>query len=203
MSLIILLVIVGVAAFWVMGAYNGLISLKNQVANAWKQIDVQLKRRHDLIPNLIESVKGAMQFEKQTLEAVIAARNTAIAAAQGAAGAGTDVPTAQAVTKTAAAEGQLTASLGRLFAVVEAYPQLKATGNIAQLQEELVSTENKIAFSRQLYNDTATDYNTKQQQFPTNFVAGLAHASPAQLWEISDAAERENVKVDLGMNPKA
>ena len=200
MGLIILLVLVAVVAFWVMGAYNGLISLKNQVANAWKQIDVQLKRRHDLIPNLIESVKGAMQFEKSTLEAVVQARNTAIAAAKGASGAA--LPTAQAVTATAAAEGQLTQSLGRLFAVVEAYPQLKATGNIAQLQEELVSTENKIAFSRQLYNDTSTEYNTKQQQFPTNLVAGLAHASTAQLWEITDAAERDVVKVDLGMNPK-
>ncbi|HUO52681.1 MAG TPA: LemA family protein, partial [Gemmatimonadaceae bacterium] len=114
-----------------------------------------------------------------------------------------DLPTAQTVSATAAAEGQLTASLGKLFAVVEAYPQLKATGNISQLQEELVSTENKIAFSRQLYNDTATEYNTRQQQFPTNLVAGMAHASPAGLWEISDAAEREVVKVDLGMNPKA
>src|SRR5262249_27567538 len=197
----ILLVIVAVIAFWVMGAYNGLISLKNQVANAWKQIDVQLKRRHDLIPNLVEAAKGAMQFEKQTLEAVVAARNTALAAAKG--GRAGDLPSAQAVTATAAAEGQLTASLGRLFAVVEAYPQLKATGNIGQLQEELVSTENKIAFSRQLYNDTATEYNTKQQQFPTNLVAGMAHASAAQLWEISDAAEREVVKVDLGMTPKA
>jgi LemA protein len=203
MGLIILLVIVVAIGLWVMSAYNGLISLKNQVANAWKQIDVQLKRRHDLIPNLIESVKGAMQFEKQTLEAVVAARNNAIAAAKGASAAPGDVPTAQAVTATAAAEGQLTASLGRLFAVVEAYPQLKATQNIGALQEELVSTENKIAFSRQLYNDTATEYNTRQQQFPTNFVAGIAHASTAQLWEISDAAEREVVKVDLGMNPKA
>lgn len=201
MGLIIFLVVAALIAFWVMGAYNGLISLKNQVANAWKQIDVQLKRRHDLIPNLIESVKGAMQFEKQTLEAVISARNTAIAANRGTTGA--DLPTAQAVTATAAAEGQLTQSLGKLFAVVEAYPQLKATSNVAQLQEELVSTENKIAFSRQLYNDTATEYNTRQQQFPTNLVAGLAKASTAQLWEITDAAEREVVKVDLGMNPKA
>jgi LemA protein len=201
MSFIILLVVVAVIAFWVMGAYNGLISLKNQVANAWKQIDVQLKRRHDLIPNLVEAAKGAMQFEKSTLEAVVNARNTAIAAARGASTG--DLPTAQAVTATAAAEGQLTASLGRLFAVVEAYPQLKATGNIGQLQEELVSTENKIAFSRQMYNDTATQYNTRQQQFPTNLVAGLAHASAAQLWEIADAAERDVVKVDLGMTPKA
>ncbi len=200
MSALILLGLIALAAFWLMGAYNGLISLKNQVANAWKQIDVQLKRRHDLIPNLVESVKGAMNFERQTLEAVIAARNTAIAAAKG--GTGAALPTAQQVQQTASAEGALTASLGRLFAVVEAYPQLKATGNIAQLQEELVSTENKIAFSRQLYNDTTTEYNTKQQQFPTSLVAGMAGASAAQLWEITDAAEREVVKVDLGMNPK-
>ena len=200
MSILLLLAVLAVIAFWVVGAYNKLISLKNQVANAWKQIDVQLKRRHDLIPNLVEAAKGAMQFEKQTLEAVISARNSAIAAAKSASA--TDGPSAQAVAQTAAAEGQLTASLGRLFAVVEAYPQLKATGNIGQLQEELVSTENKIAFSRQLYNDTATEYNTKQQQFPTNLVAGMAGASPAQLWEISDAAEREVVKVDLGMTPK-
>ena len=200
MSFLILLGVAAVVAFWFVCAYNGLISLKNQVANAWKQIDVQLKRRHDLIPNLIESVKGAMNFERQTLEAVVQARNTAIAAAKGGTGA---LPSAQQVQQTASAEGQLTASLGRLFAVVEAYPDLKATGNIRALQEELTSTENKIAFSRQLYNDTSTEYNTKQQQFPTNLVAGIAGASAAQLWEITDAAEREVVKVDLGMSPKA
>jgi len=200
MSGLILLAIVAALIFWLIGAYNGLISLKNQVANAWKQIDVQLKRRHDLIPNLVEAAKGAMQFERQTLDEVIAARNSAIAATSGAGGA--DLPTAQAVATTAAAEGKLSASLGKLFAVVEAYPQLKATGNIAQLQEELTSTENKIAFSRQLYNDTATEYNTKQQQFPTSLVAGMAGASAASLWEITDAAEREVVKVDLSMSPK-
>ena len=198
------LAMVALLLLFIAAVYNRLVKLRNGVQNAWADIDVQLKRRHDLIPNLVEAAKGAMQFEKQTLEAVIAARNNAITAAKGAStGAAGDLPTAQAVTATAAAEGQLTASLGRLFAVVEAYPQLKATGNIGQLQEELVSTENKIAFSRQLYNDTATEYNTKQQQFPTNLVAGLAHASAAQLWEISDAAEREVVKVDLGMTPKA
>jgi LemA protein len=199
--LFILLAVAAIVVFWVISAYNGLIALKNQVANAWKQIDVQLKRRHDLIPNLIESVKGAMNFEKSTLEAVVQARNTAIAANTGGGAGG--LPTAQTVAATASAEGQLTASLGRLFAVVEAYPDLKATGNIKALQEELSSTENKIAFSRQLYNDTATEYNTKQQQFPTTLVAGMAGASTAQLWEITDAAERENVKVDLSMNPKS
>ncbi|HKT08020.1 MAG TPA: LemA family protein [Gemmatimonadaceae bacterium] len=199
MGLIVLLIIVVVLGFWFVGVYNNLVSLKNQVFNAWKQIDVQLKRRHDLIPNLVETVKGAMNFERDTLEAVVAARNKAIAVQAPTAG---GAPSAQQVQQTAAAESQLTGALGRLFAVVEAYPDLKATGNVAQLQEELTSTENKIAFARQLYNDTATQYNTKQQQFPANLVAGFAKAAPAELWEITDAGERENVKVDLSMNPK-
>jgi LemA protein len=200
MSMLILIGLIVIVGFWFVSAYNGLISLKNQVANAWKQIDVQLKRRHDLIPNLIESVKGAMNFEKSTLEAVVQARNSAIAATQG--GGGAALPSAQQVQQTAAAETQLTGALTRCMAIVEAYPDLKATGNIKALQEELTSTENKIAFSRQLYNDTATEYNTKQQQFPTSLVAGAAGASSASLWEITDAAERDVVKVDLGMNPK-
>ena len=186
MGLIILLVILAVVVLWVIGAYNSLVALKNQVLNGWKQIDVQLKRRHDLIPNLVNTVKGAMNFEKQTLEAVIAARNKAV--------------NASGVAATAKAEGELTQALGRLFALTEAYPDLKATGNIAQLQEEITSTENKIGFSRQHYNDTATAYNTKQMQFPTNLVAGLAKAVPAELWEIEDAAERAVPKVDLSMN---
>ena len=186
MGLLIFGVIAVLVLFWVIGAYNGLIALKNRVLNAWKQIDVQLKRRHDLIPNLVETVKGAMNFERQTLEAVIAARNRAIGA--------------QGVSATAKAEGELSQALGRLFALTEAYPDLKATGNVAQLQEELTSTENKITFARQLYNDEATLYNTKQMQFPTNLVAGLARATPAELWEIEDAAERAVPKVDLGFN---
>jgi LemA protein len=173
---------------WVIGAYNRLISLKNQVANAWKQIDVQLKRRHDLIPNLVNAVKGAMDFEKSTLEAVISARNRAVSAA------GTGVA------QVAAAEGELTQALGRLFALSENYPQLKATANIQQLQEELTSTENKVGFARQAYNDFATSYNTAQQQFPTNLVAGLAKAAPAVLWEIEEASERAVPNVDLSMN---
>src|SRR6266508_1480825 len=183
MAMIILLVILVLLAFWVIGAYNGLISLKNQIANAWKQIDVQLKRRHDLIPNLVNTVKGAMNFERTTLEAVISARNKAVSA--------------QGVKQTAQAEGELTQALGRLFALTEAYPQLKATGNVAQLQEELTSTENKIGFARQLYNDTATQYNTKQATFPTMLVAGLAKAAPAELWQISDDTERAVPAVDL------
>jgi LemA protein len=184
MGLVIFLVVVVALVFWVIGAYNNLIALKNRVLNAWKQIDVQLKRRHDLIPNLIESVKGAMQFERQTLEAVISARAKAMSA--------------EGVRATARAEGELTQALGRLFALAESYPDLKATANVGQLQEELTSTENKIAFARQLYNDEATLYNTKQMQFPTNLVAGLAKATPAELWEIEDAAERAVPKVDLG-----
>jgi len=195
LGLIVLVVVAAGLAFWVIGAYNGLVALKNQVANAWKQIDVQLKRRHDLIPNLVNTVKGAMQFEKDTLEAVISARNKAIAV-QTAGG-----PAGPSVGQTAAAETQLSGALSKLFAVVEAYPDLKATGNVAQLQEELTSTENKIAFARQLYNDTATEYNTKQQQFPTSLVAGMAGAKAAELWEITDVAERENVNVDLSMTP--
>jgi LemA protein len=191
MSVLVLVLVIGVGIFWLIGAYNALISLKNQVANAWKQIDVQLKRRHDLIPNLVETVKGAMQFERGTLEAVVSARNQAISVERANAG----------VAQTAAAESQLSGALSRLLAVVEAYPTLKATGNVSQLQEELTSTENKISFARQLYNDTATLYNTKQAQFPTNFVAGMAGASPVELWEITDASERAVPKIDLSMKP--
>ena len=192
MGPIVLIVVVIAILLWVVGAYNGLIALKFQTQNALKQIDVQLKRRHDLIPNLLEAVKGAMQFEKETLQAVIEARNQAIKV-----GAGTDI---QHVGQTAAAEGMLSGALGRLMAVVEAYPDLKATNNIGQLQEELTSTENKIGFARQLYNDTATLYNTKQHQYPTALVAGIASAVPAELWEITDEAERAVPKVNLSMN---
>lgn len=175
--------VLAIVALWVISAYNGLISLKNQVANAWKQIDVQLKRRHDLIPNLVNAVKGAMEHERGTLEAVIAARNRAVSA--------------EGVAATAAAEGALTAALGRLLALAESYPQIRATANVQQLQEELAGTENKVAFSRQLYNDVATQYNTRQAQFPTSLVAGLAKASPAELWEIEAGAERAVPQVNL------
>src|SRR4029077_14950318 len=137
MALIVLVVIVVVLMAWLVSAYNGLIGLKNQVANAWKQIDVQLKRRHDLIPNLVNTVKGAMNFERTTLEAVISARNKAVSAT--------------GVQQTAQAEGELTQALGRLFALTENYPDLKSNQNVLQLQEELTSTENKISFARQLY----------------------------------------------------
>ena len=194
MPAIILVAALAAFVFWFVGAYNNLVYWKNQTLNAWKQIDVQLKRRHDLIPNLVETVKGAMNFEKETLEAVISARNKAITAATSA--------NPQNVAGTAAAEAQLTGALSKLLAVVEAYPNLKATANVGQLQEELTSTENKITFARQAYNDTATAYNTKQQQFPTNLAVSWAHAVPAQLWEIADDTERAVPKVDLGFGKK-
>jgi LemA protein len=174
-------------------AYNGLVALKNQTLNAFKQIDVQLKRRHDLIPNLVNAVRGAMNFERDTLEAVIQARNQAVKVNA----AGPD-----AVKQISQAENALSSALSRLMVVVEQYPELKATGNIGQLQEELTSTENKVSFARQLYNDTATQYNTKQQQFPTSLVAGVAKAQPAQLWEIEDRTDREVPQVDLSLKPK-
>jgi LemA protein len=188
----IFLAVLAALGFWLIGAYNSLIALRNQTANALKQIDVQLKRRHDLIPNLVTAVQGAMDFEKDTLAAVISARNKAITAS-----AGLDP---QHVAASAAAEAQLSGALGKLLAVVEAYPALTANTNMKQLQEELTSTENKVGFSRQLYNDTATAYNTKQQQFPTNLVAGMANATPAELWEIEDAAERAVPKVEFKRN---
>ena len=193
MGPLILLVVLVVVVAWLVGAYNGLISLKNQTLNAFKQIDVQLKRRHDLIPNLVNAVKGAMDFERSTLEAVIQARNQAVKV---------NATGPQGIKQISQAENALSSALQRLMVVVEQYPQLKATGNIGQLQEELTSTENKVAFARQLYNDTATQYNTKQQQFPTNMVAGLAKAQPADLWELEDQAEKAVPQVDLSMKPK-
>lgn len=186
---LVLLAIIVLLVLWVIGAYNSLIGLKNKVANAWKQIDVQLKRRHDLIPNLVNTVKGAMDFERNTLEAVIAARNKAV--------------NATGVAATAKAEGELTQALGRLFALTEAYPDLKATGNVAQLQEELTSTENKIGFARQLYNDVVTEYNTRQATFPTLLIAGMAKASPAELWQITDDTERAVPTVDISTTKPA
>jgi LemA protein len=182
LGIVVVLVLIGV------GLYNSLVRARVRADEAWSGISTQLKRRHDLIPNLINTVKGAMNFEKQTLEAVVAARNSAIAAAN-----------TGNVAATAQAETQLTGALSRLLAVVEAYPDLKATGNVSQLQEELTATENKIGFARQLYNDTATQYNTAQQTFPTMLFAGMAGAAPATLWEITDEGERAVPQVDLSL----
>src|SRR2546422_1985349 len=193
MSSWLFLILLAAVALWLVGAYNGLVSLKNQTLNAFKQIDVQLKRRHDLIPNLVNAVKGAMDFERSTLEAVIQARNQAVQVnASGPGG----------VKRISQAENALSSALQRLLVVVEQYPQLKATSNVGQLQEELTSTENRIAFARQLYNDTATQYNTRQQQFPTSLVAGLARVQPADLWEITDQGERAVPQVDLSLKPR-
>ena len=189
---IVFVVLLVVMALWAVSAYNRLIGLKGQTLNGWKQIDVQLKRRHDLIPNLVSAVKGAMEFEKDTLEAVIAARNQAVTVQADA------LPTG-GVQAVARAEAALSSALSRLNVVVERYPDLKATSNVAQLQEELTSTENRIAFSRQHYNDVATSYNVKQQQFPWNLVAGFAKATPVELWEIVDKGDREVPNVDLSM----
>ncbi|TGU70720.1 LemA family protein [Geomonas terrae] len=186
---IIISLISVIAIFVAVSSYNSLINLKEQTNNSWKQIDVQLKRRHDLIPNLVEAVRGNMQFERKTLEAVLAARNKAVSVCTGA-GPGN-------VAEIAAAEGALNAALSRFSAIFEAYPELKATGNVAQFQEELTSTENRVGFARQAYNDTATCYNVAQQQFPNILFAGLAKAAPATLWEISEHADREVPKVNL------
>src|SRR5258705_472114 len=184
----LLLIPVVLLALWVVGAYNGLIALKNQTINAFKQIDVQLKRRHDLIPNLVNTVRGAMDFEKSTLESVIQARNQAVKV---------NASGPDAVKQISQAENALSGALSRLLVTIERYPDLKATANVSQLQQELSSTENRIATTRQEYNDTATQYNTKQQQFPTVLVAGLARATPADLWELEDQAERAVPQVDF------
>jgi LemA protein len=181
---IFLLVLLGVIIFlilYIIGIYNGLITLRNQVKNAWSQIDVQLKRRHDLIPNLVETAKGYMQHEMQTLEAVTAARSTA-------AGAST-------IGDISKAEGALTSALSRFMAVAEQYPDLKANQNFLALQEELSSTENRIAFSRQAYNDTVLMLNNKVEMFPSNIVAGSFGFKKETFFEIEDAAEKAVPKV--------
>lgn len=181
----VFIIVVAVLVLWVIGKYNGLITLRNQVTNGWKQIDVQLKRRHDLIPNLVNTVKGYMQFEQDTLQGVIAARNAAVSAS--------------GVGNIAAKEGALTEALSRLFALAENYPVLKANESVKQLQEELSSTENKISFARQFYNDIATKFNIAQQVFPANMIAGMFGFQPAELFEVKEEAERSVPAVDLSL----
>lgn len=181
----VLLGIVVVLVFWVIAMYNRLIGLRNQVLNGWRQIDVQLKRRHDLIPNLVNTVRGAMEFERDTLTQVMEARARAVSA----------TGPADAARK----EGELTQALGRLFAVAENYPTLKANENVKMLQEELTSTENKVGFARQFYNDISTSFNTSQQTFPSNTIASALGFKPAELFELTDAAERQVPAVDLSM----
>jgi LemA protein len=192
--LLVLLAIVVVAVMVVVGMYNGLVTLRNRYKNAFSQIDVQLKRRYDLIPNLVEVAKGYIKHERETLEAVVTARNAAYSAGQQAARNPGD-PTAMSAL--GGAEGQLTGALGRLFAVAEAYPDLKANQNMMALQEELASTENKIAFARQAYNDSVMVYNTKREVFPTSIIAGMFNFQEAQLFEVEQPAQREAPKVSF------
>jgi LemA protein len=184
-ALLVLIILVFAVIVWAIMQYNGLVTLRNQVANGWKQIDVQLKRRHDLIPNLVNTIKGSMEFEQDTLQKVIAARGAAV--------------NATGVADAAVKEGALSGALGRLFALAENYPNLKSNENVKQLQEELSSTENKIGFARQFYNDIATKFNIAQQVFPGNIVASLFGFKPSELFEIKDAGERDVPQVDLSL----
>ncbi len=195
--LVVLLVLAAIFLLLVMvviGMYNSLVTLRNRYKNAFSQIDVQLKRRYDLIPNLVEVAKGYIEHERETLEAVTQARNMASAAGQKAAASPGD---AAAMTALGGAEGQLTGALGRLFAVVESYPDLKANQNMLALQEELSSTENKISFARQSYNDAVMSYNTQREVFPSSVIAGMFNFQEAHLFEIEQAAEREAPKVSF------
>ncbi|MCF8068141.1 MAG: LemA family protein [Desulfobacterales bacterium] len=187
------LVLLGVIIFFIIivaGMYNKLVTLRNRFKNAFSQIDVQLKRRYDLIPNLVETVKGYIKHERETLEAVIQARNTALAASKVAAGNPGD-PSAMA--GLVGAESILTGSLGKLFALSEAYPDLKANENMAQLTEELTSTENRISFARQAFNDAVTTYNTGRETFPTNLIAGMFNFKQADLLESTESDEERKV----------
>ena len=193
----VIVIVIGLFALigiYAMGVYNGLVKLRNMFRNAFSQIDVQLKRRHDLIPNLVETAKAYMAHESGTLEAVIAARNGAESARQAAAANPGD---AAALQKLGAAEAGLGGVLGRLFAVSEAYPDLKANQNMMQLTEELTTTENKVAFSRQAYNDSVLAYNNKREVFPNNIFAGIFGFSEAALFEIESPVEREAPKVQF------
>jgi LemA protein len=181
--MIVVLLILAALVVWAIASYNRLVTLRNQVTNGWRQIDVQLKRRHDLIPNLVNAVRGSMDFERDTLTAVMEARSKALAA----------TGPADAAQK----EGQLTQAIGRLLAVAENYPNLKSNDNVRALQEELASTENKVGFARQFYNDIATQFNTAQQVFPTAIFANMFGFKPAELFEISDAHDRDVPVVDL------
>jgi len=191
---LVALAILAVLLLWVVGIYNGLVTLRNRFKNAFAQIDVQLKRRYDLIPNLVETAKAYLKHERETLEAVIQARNTAFAASNAAAANPAD---GAAVKSLLTAESGLTGALSRLMVVSEAYPDLKANRNMAQLTEELTSTENKIAFARQAFNDAVTVYNTKRETFPTVVLAGMFNFTAAELFQVDAPAERQAPKVSF------
>lgn len=192
-GIVLLIAVVGV--FWAIGAYNGFVRRRNESQNAYSQIDVQLKRRHDLIPNLVETAKGYMKHEREALEAVIAARSRATSASDAARG---HLGDAEAMRSLAASEGALSASLGRLFALAEAYPDLKANHTMASLMEELTSTENKIGFARQAYNDSVMSYNTAIESFPASMIANSTGFERfRQLESTQSEAERAAVKVSF------
>jgi LemA protein len=191
---LILLVLVVLAIFFVISLYNRLVGARNNYKNAFAQIDVQLTRRYDLIPNLVETAKGYMKHERETLEAVIQARNSAMSAVKAAAANPGD---AAAIQGLSGAENQLTGALGRMFAVAEAYPDLKANQNMMQLSEELTSTENKVAFARQAYNDAVMSYNNQREMFPGSVIAGMFNFTPAQLLEAAKPEAREAPKVSF------
>ncbi len=190
----VLFLFVVIIGLWVVGVYNGLVTLRNRFKNAFAQIDVQLKRRYDLIPNLVEIAKGYLKHERETLEAVIKARNIAAAAAQAAAANPAD---GNAVRGLMSAEAGLGGALSRLMVVSEQYPDLKANQNMMQLTEELTSTENKISFARQAYNDSVMTYNTRRETFPTVVIAGAFGFQPAELFKIEDPTERNAPKVQF------
>ena len=183
MYFVILLVILLIIIFWIAAMYNGLVRLRNQVKNAWSQIDVQLKRRHDLIPNLVETAKGYMKHERETLDSITKARSQAVEAS--------------GVADQAKAEGELNNALSRFMLVVENYPDLKASQNFLALQEELSSTENKVGFARQFYNDQVQTFNIKIESVPTNIIAGMFNFKQAEFFEIETPAEREAPKVQF------
>ena len=193
-------ILIGIVVFLLMFGmyfvriYNKLVQLRNRFKNAYSQIDVQLKRRYDLIPNLVETAKGYMKHESETLEAVIQARNQAMSAGQTAAQAPGDPSAMQGIV---GAETALTGTLGKLFALAESYPDLKANENMLSIQEELASTENRIAFARQSYNDSVMHFNTRRESFPDTMIANTFNFTEAMLWEIEAEEERENVKVSF------
>ena len=193
--IIALVALVVVAAMFVVGIYNKLVALRNRFKNAYAQIDVQLKRRYDLIPNLVETAKGYLKHERETLEAVIAARNTALAASKAAAANPAD---AGAMKGLLGAESGLAGAMSRLMVVAEQYPDLKANQNMMQLTAELTSTENKVSFARQSYNDAVMAYNTQREVFPSSVVAGTFNFTPAELFAIEQADQREPTKVSFG-----
>ncbi len=195
MALIVVLGLIVAAALWAGAIYNRLVAQRNEFKNAFAQIDVQLKRRYDLIPNLVETAKKYISHERETLEAVVKARTSAVSANSAAAA---DPANADSMRQLATAEGGLSGALGRLFAVVESYPDLKANQNMMQLTEELTSTENRIAFSRQAFNDSVMNYNNAVQQFPSNFIAGAFSFQPAELLKATESdEERKAVKVQF------